>query len=186
LAREIVELEAKPKSEDPEEAAEDEEAVEAKRAKLAKVKKDIGVLEAFYEEANNQWGDIARRNIGRVDWAPEITVDVQGRCYTRDIGTFLADPTRFKAQFKGKIVDLGAFRLTFFIFTSSNKNKNNLFQEPSLLPVNSTICSTLRVVVGRRLGSPRIANSGSRGQSLVSSSSIPTCTTVLANPASSS
>jgi hypothetical protein len=45
LARDIVELEAKPKSEDPEEAAEDEAAVEAKREKLAKVKKDIGVLE---------------------------------------------------------------------------------------------------------------------------------------------
>ena len=50
LAREIVELEAKPKSEDPE-----EEVVEARRTKLAKVKKDIGVLEVFYKEANNQW-----------------------------------------------------------------------------------------------------------------------------------
>ena len=37
------------------------------RTKLAKVKKDIGVLEAFYKEANSRWGDIARRNIGRVD-----------------------------------------------------------------------------------------------------------------------
>ena len=88
--------------------------MEAKRTKLAKVKKNIGVLEAFYKEANDQWGDIARRNIGCVDWALEITIDVQGCRYTRDIGTFLADPTRFKAQFKGKIVDLGAFRFTFF------------------------------------------------------------------------
>lgn len=78
LAREIVELEAKPKSEDPEEAAEDEGAVEAKREKLAKVKKDISVLEAFYKDTNSQWGDITRRNIGHVDWAPKISVDVQG------------------------------------------------------------------------------------------------------------
>ncbi|KZT09279.1 uncharacterized protein LAESUDRAFT_748449 [Laetiporus sulphureus 93-53] len=95
LAREIVELEAKPKSEDPEEAAEDEAAAEAKREKLAKVNKDIGVPEAFYKDTNKQWGDIARRNIGHVDWAPEIFVDVQ-------------DAAKFKAQFKGNVVDLGS------------------------------------------------------------------------------
>ena len=133
LAREIVELEAKPKSEDPEEAAEDEVAVEAKREKLAKVKKDIGVLEAFYKDASNQWGDIARRNIGHVDWAPQISVDVQGRKYTKDIGTFEIDAAKFKAQFKGNVVDLGAFCLIFLIFTSSNKNN---LQDPSLLPSN--------------------------------------------------
>ncbi|KAH9063587.1 hypothetical protein EDB87DRAFT_1777302 [Lactarius vividus] len=96
LTREIVELEAKPKSEDPDEAA-----MEAMREKLAKVKKDIGVLEASYKDTNTQWGDIAHRNIGHVDWAPKISVDVQGRKYTKDIGTFEVDPARFKAQFKG-------------------------------------------------------------------------------------
>ena len=109
LAREIVELEVKPKNEDPEEAAEDEAAVEAKRETLAKVKKDIGVLETFYDDANNRWSDIARRNIGHVDWAPKISVDVQGCSYTKDIGTFEVDAVKFKAQFKGNVVDLGAF-----------------------------------------------------------------------------
>jgi hypothetical protein len=113
LAREIVELEAKTKSENPEEAAEDEVAVEAKREKLAKVKKDIGVLETFYNDASNQWCDIAHRNIGHVDWAPKISVDVQGRSYTKDIGTFEVDAVRFKAQFKGNVVDLGAFDSSF-------------------------------------------------------------------------
>jgi hypothetical protein len=113
LAREIVELEVKPKSEDPEEAAEDEVAVEAKREKLAKVKKDIGVLETFYNDASNQWSDIACRNIGHVDWAPKISVDVQGHSYTKDIGTFEVDAVRFKAQFKGNVVDLGAFDSSF-------------------------------------------------------------------------
>ncbi len=107
LAREIVELVAKSKSEDPEEAAEDEATLVAKREKLAKVKKDIGVLETFYKDANNQWCNIARRNIGHVDWAPKISVDVQGRSYTKDIGTFEVDVVRFKAQFKGNVVDLG-------------------------------------------------------------------------------
>ncbi len=109
LAREIVELEAKTRSEDPEEAAEDEAAVVAKREKLAKVKKDIGVLETFYKDANNQWGDIARRNIGHVHWAPKISVDVQNHSYMKDIGTFEVDAVKFKAQFKGNVVDLGGF-----------------------------------------------------------------------------
>ena len=139
LAREIIGSEAKPQSEHPEEAEEDEAAVEAKREKLAKVKKDIIVREAVYEDAINQ------RNIGRVDWAPEISVDVQGRRYTKDIGTFEIDETWFKAQFKGNVVDLGAFCLILLIFTSSNKNN---LQGPSLLPDNSPTCSALKVVVG--------------------------------------
>jgi len=106
LAREIVELEAKPKSEDPDEAA-----LEAKREKLAKVKKDISVLEAFYKDANNQWGDMARRNIGHLDW--KISADVQGRRFTKDIGTFEVDAVKFKVQFKGNVVDLGVFDSSF-------------------------------------------------------------------------
>ncbi|EKM48129.1 uncharacterized protein PHACADRAFT_189249 [Phanerochaete carnosa HHB-10118-sp] len=106
LAREIAELAAKPKSEDSEEAA--EAAVEAKREKLAKVQKDIGVLKAFYKDTCSQWIDIARRNIGHVDWAPEISVDVQVCKYTKDISTFEVDAARFKVQFKGNIVDLGS------------------------------------------------------------------------------
>ncbi|EKM54768.1 uncharacterized protein PHACADRAFT_197198, partial [Phanerochaete carnosa HHB-10118-sp] len=94
------------KSKDSEEAA--EAAVEAKREKLAKVQKDIGVLKAFYKDTCSQWIDIARRNIGHVDWAPEISVDVQVCKYTKDISTFEVDAARFKVQFKGNIVDLGS------------------------------------------------------------------------------
>ena len=93
-----------------EEAAEDEAALKAKREKLAKVKENLGVLEAFCKDiANNRWGDITCRNIGHVDWAPEISIDVQGHKYTKDIGTFEVDAAKFKAQFKGNVVDLGAF-----------------------------------------------------------------------------
>jgi hypothetical protein len=180
LAREIVELEARPKSEDPDEAAEDEAAVEAKREKLAEVKKDIGVLEAFYKDTNSQWGNIARQNIGHVDWAPEISVDVQGRKYTKDIGTFEVNAARFKAQFKGNVVELGAFCFIFLIFTSSNKNS---FQDPSLLPSNSPTCSTLKVAVGRRSSSPRIASSGSTDVSRASSWLFPIVSTVTVSPA---
>jgi hypothetical protein len=34
-----------------------------------------------------KWIDIARRNIGHVDWALKMSVDVQDRGYTKDIGT---------------------------------------------------------------------------------------------------
>ena len=50
----------------------------------------------------------ALRTIGHVDWAPEIDVDVGSRCYTKDMGTFEVDAERFRAQFKGNVVDLSA------------------------------------------------------------------------------
>ncbi|KAG6900346.1 hypothetical protein C0995_003870 [Termitomyces sp. Mi166 len=108
LVREIVWLEAKPKSEDEEAAVEDKVALEVQRDKLAKVKKDIGVFETFYNDVSNQWSDIACRNIGHVSWAPKISVDVQGASYTKDIATFEVDAVKFKAQFKGNVVDLGS------------------------------------------------------------------------------
>lgn len=120
--------------EDVEVAEDAADAMQTKRAGLAKVKKDLGVLENFYKEVNGQWGDITRRNIGHVDWAPEISVDVKGHHYTKDIGTFELDAARFKAQFKGNAVDLGAFRLIFLIITSSDRNN---LQAPSLRPLSS-------------------------------------------------
>ncbi|KAH9922522.1 uncharacterized protein B0H18DRAFT_935321 [Fomitopsis serialis] len=80
----------------------------AQRVRLAE--KDTAALEDFKEDVNAQWGDITRRNIGHVDWAPEISVDVGGSGYTnlKDIGTFEVDPERFRAQFRGNVVDLGA------------------------------------------------------------------------------
>ncbi|KAH9169579.1 hypothetical protein EDB89DRAFT_1908477 [Lactarius sanguifluus] len=86
FAREIGELEAKLESKVPEQAAEDKAEVEANRNKLARVKKDIKELEAFRKEIQDQWSDITSRNIGHVHWAPEISVDVQGCKYTKDIG----------------------------------------------------------------------------------------------------
>jgi hypothetical protein len=98
-----------------------EAGVPAKQAKLAEIKQNIGVLEAFYKEVNAQWSDIERRNIGHVDWAPKISVDVQGKRYTLDLGTFELDEAKFKANFKGNVIDLGAFCFIFHIITSSDK-----------------------------------------------------------------
>ena len=181
LVREIVQLEAELESEDPEEAAEAKAAVEAKRSKLAKVKEDIGVLETFYNETNSQWGDLARRNIGHVDWAPAISVDIEGRHYTKDIGTFEVEAVRFSDQFKGNVVDLGPFCLISLIITSSNRNN---LQGSSLLPINSPACSILKVAGGRCSSSPPIASSGSAVASRAGSWLFPTVSTATASPAS--
>lgn len=111
LAEEIVRLEEKPKSENLEQAEEEEEALEIKKAQLNKVNKDNSKLQAFFKEASTQWNDIARRTIGFVDWAPSISVDVDDRHYTRDIGTVELDSHKFKDNFQGNVVNLGALCL---------------------------------------------------------------------------
>jgi hypothetical protein len=120
LATEIAELGLRATSNDPDEVTEAEAGVTTKQAKLAEVKQQIGVLEAFYKEVNSQWSDIERRNIGRVDWAPKISVD-QGNGHTLDVGTFELDEAKLKAHFKGNVIDLGAFCFIFHIITSSDK-----------------------------------------------------------------
>ena len=118
LATEIAELEPQLASDDPEDVEEVEAAVEAKQTGWTKAKKDIDVLVEFRKELNAKWSDIGRRNIGYVDWAPRISVDR----YTMDVGTFELDEAKFKPNFKGNVVDLGAFCLIFPIITSSDKN----------------------------------------------------------------
>ncbi|KAH9179857.1 hypothetical protein EDB89DRAFT_1900916 [Lactarius sanguifluus] len=90
LAREIVGLEAKPKSEDPEEEAEDEAAMEAKLEKLVKTLTPTGVI-LRAETLATSIGPPRSPSASRV----------------KDIGTFEVDAARFKAQFKGNVVDLG-------------------------------------------------------------------------------
>ena len=111
LAEEIVRLEAEPKSENQEQGEEDEDALEIEKDRLKKVNKDNGKLQAFFKEASTQWIDIARRTIGFVDWAPSISIDADDRHYTRDIGTVELDSQKFKDNFQGNVVDLGAFCL---------------------------------------------------------------------------
>ena len=54
--------------------------------------------------------------------AMPISVDVNNGRYTFDIGTFELNEARFRPNFAGNIVDLGAFRsFSFLIVTSSNK-----------------------------------------------------------------
>ncbi|TFK88991.1 hypothetical protein K466DRAFT_612128 [Polyporus arcularius HHB13444] len=61
----------------------------------------------FFATADAQFHDIARRSIGWVDRAPKIAIDVNSSGFSRDIGTFELDPSKFSANFKGNVVDLG-------------------------------------------------------------------------------
>ena len=109
LATEIAMLESQLASENQAEVEEAEEGLEAKRAELTEVKQKIVKLEDFYNLANGQWSDIERRDMGITDWAPKIQVNTDGPNYTLDVGTFVLDEAKFKTNFKGNVIDLGAF-----------------------------------------------------------------------------
>ncbi|KAG6895350.1 hypothetical protein C0992_001707 [Termitomyces sp. T32_za158] len=69
----------------------------------------IANLEKFLNEVTKNWSSIKRqRNIGRVVYAPAITVDKGHTEYTSDWGVFLADEAIVKDAFEGNAVDLGA------------------------------------------------------------------------------
>ena len=104
-AGEIVKLEAKGTSEDEEDARE----LRKTRERLDEQKQAIADLEKFYDDVGPQWIDIEFRNIGHVHYSPPISTDIEGEQYTEDWGTFNLEEAKFKAQFKGNVVDLGAF-----------------------------------------------------------------------------
>ncbi|KAI6143286.1 hypothetical protein BKA82DRAFT_156792 [Pisolithus tinctorius] len=143
LATEIVQLEATPESDDQELVAEDEAEVEAKRNKLAKLKKDIGVLEAFYNEVKSQWGDNTCRTVGHIHLASKTSVDVQGRKYTKDICTFEVDAARFRDHSMGNVVDLGAkfspWQLTNMSYPQSGGRTVFEFPINGLLRINGWV-----------------------------------------------
>ncbi|KAH9988443.1 hypothetical protein BJV74DRAFT_878221 [Russula compacta] len=104
-AREIVELQAEERQD-----AEDAKAIRAKRRQLEDENEAIADLEAFYGEVMKNWSDISfHRNIGHVQYAAAITVDVEGgTLYTSDWPAFLAAEAKVKDKFEGNVVDLGS------------------------------------------------------------------------------
>ncbi|KAF9076290.1 hypothetical protein BDP27DRAFT_1380351 [Rhodocollybia butyracea] len=127
LAEEIARLEAKPRSKNQEQEDEDEDGLEIKKCQLNKVIKDNAKLQVFYKEVNNQWNDIARRAIGFVDWAPSISIDVDDRHYTRDLGTVELDSHKLKDNFQGNVVDLGNKFTSHELDTMFWPNNSNRF-----------------------------------------------------------
>ncbi|RPD75680.1 hypothetical protein L226DRAFT_552708 [Lentinus tigrinus ALCF2SS1-7] len=133
LTRDIVDLHSKLHSEDAEEAEEATAAITIKHAQLEQETRNIAALEHFHDEVCKQWANIKHRDIGYVDWAPRIAVDVDDRSYTKDIGTFEVDAERFRAQFKGNVVDLGAKYTSHELANKfySDSNRRTAFKFPT-------------------------------------------------------
>ncbi|KAG5649256.1 hypothetical protein H0H81_005076 [Sphagnurus paluster] len=131
LARRIVRLQAEERQD-----AENAREIRAIQRKLTDKHKAIADrLEALYNEVTKHWSDIKlHRNIGYVQYAPAITVDVEGgTLHTSDWAAFLTAEAKVKDEFEGNVVDLGAFRPIFLVFTSSNEN--TLIQRLSRGPI---------------------------------------------------
>ena len=107
--REISKLEAKGTSEDEEDAEEDARELRKTRERLDEQQQAIADLEKFYDDVKTKWIDIWSRNVGHVHYSPPVSVDVEGEQYTEDWGTFDPEEVKFKAKFKGNVVDFGAF-----------------------------------------------------------------------------
>jgi len=154
-ARDIVKLQAKERQD-----TENARAIRAKQRQLDNETEAIADLEAFHSEVTNLWSNIKlQRNIGHVQYAAAISVDVEGgTLYTSDWAAFLAAEAKVRDEFEGNVVDLGAFRLLLFI----SSNKNNLIQDPSTILKTLQTCSILAVVVRPRSSFPTRGSSGSR------------------------
>ncbi|KAF8300124.1 hypothetical protein DL93DRAFT_2091041 [Clavulina sp. PMI_390] len=106
LDSEIALLSLQSGNEDQDVAADNIDALALKKAELAKKEKSLETLQNFYEQLITKWADIDQRNVGYVHWAPRFCVDNETK-YTQDLGTFVADPNKFKDSFKGNVVSLG-------------------------------------------------------------------------------
>lgn len=87
-------------------------AMERKQADLDRQHEDNETLQEFFDEVDETWRVVINREFAKVDWAPEISVTVGDRPYTRDIATLAVDEEKLK-NFTGNIVDLGTFCFPF-------------------------------------------------------------------------
>ncbi|KAJ6616507.1 hypothetical protein B0H10DRAFT_2391937 [Mycena sp. CBHHK59/15] len=103
--RDIVTLQAKGRQD-----AEDAKAIRAKQHQLEEETEAIADLEALHDEVTKSWANIKlHRNIGHVQYAAAISVDVEGgTLYTSDWAAFSAAEVKVSDEFEGNVVDLGS------------------------------------------------------------------------------
>ena len=84
---------------------------------LTRERKAAADLERFYDDTLRDWGDSANRNVGTIDYCPPISSDVKGLMedgidrdvgFTEDWGAFVLFEDKWKATFKGNVLDRGA------------------------------------------------------------------------------
>ncbi|KAF8907002.1 hypothetical protein CPB84DRAFT_1813638 [Gymnopilus junonius] len=99
LAGELKVLESKP-------GAQNDRVLSRKRRDLDDQIEANATLHTLSAEVKDEWTNLDSRRFGLVDWAPEISVTVDDRHYTRDIATIAVDGAKLK-NFERNIVDLG-------------------------------------------------------------------------------
>ncbi|CAE6487782.1 unnamed protein product [Rhizoctonia solani] len=126
ITEDIERLEKEPKSEDGEMAADKEEALGKKRAQLSELTNVGNRLRDFYKKVTRNWTDITRRNVGYLDWAPAISIDVDSSSYIRDMGAFFLCADKFLKTFAGNLVDLSTFfSVLSLVFLSTFRHELN-------------------------------------------------------------
>ncbi|KAH7876924.1 uncharacterized protein C8R40DRAFT_1159842 [Lentinula edodes] len=103
----IAKLQAKAKEKTD---AANEREIKARQRQLVNDTKATIDLQALHEDATKYWSDLKLyRNIGHVQYAEAISVDVEGGTrYTLDWAAFVADEAKVKDEFEGNVVDLGS------------------------------------------------------------------------------
>ncbi|KIO05838.1 hypothetical protein M404DRAFT_999565 [Pisolithus tinctorius Marx 270] len=81
-------------------------AIQRKQTSLDEKHQDNATLQELFDEVDEKWRDANNRKLGEVHWAPEISVRVDERHYTRDIATLAVNEEKLK-NFTRNIVDLG-------------------------------------------------------------------------------
>ncbi|KAF8884633.1 hypothetical protein BD779DRAFT_1536189 [Infundibulicybe gibba] len=91
------------------EERQDQRAICAGQRGLEKANRSVASLKALCEEVTKSWSNITDRNIGHVEYAAPITVDVEGGTwYTADWAAFLATGPKVRGGFEGNVIDLGS------------------------------------------------------------------------------
>ena len=108
LAGELKELEAKAGGQTT------TRAMQRKQAALNEKNEDNETLQELFDQVDETWRDVNNRKFAQVHWAPEISVRVGDRPYTRDIATLAVDEEKLE-NFTANIVDLGTFRFHFLL-----------------------------------------------------------------------
>ncbi|KAI6031233.1 hypothetical protein PISMIDRAFT_6659 [Pisolithus microcarpus 441] len=143
-AKTIDRLKAKELSEDKEEAEEDARELRKAEERLDKQKRVVADLKKFYKDVKVQWSDIEHRNIGHVHYSPPIAVnEIKGEWFTEDWGTFALQEAKFKAQFKGNVVDLGTAitpeKLTTTMYPCYGSRTAFKYPKDRLLRINGVV-----------------------------------------------
>ena len=152
-------------------------AMQRKQADFDAKREDNAILQELFDEVDETWRDVSNRKLGEVHWAPEISVRVDDRNYTRDIATLAVDVEKL-GSFTRNVADLGTFYSISSLsplssFQSRLLTNISTLQVTNTTPVNSRIASGQSIPFARARPSQPTSSSPSVALFLAASSSIP-------------